>query len=213
MDRQQDGKPILGATVLLQNKESEFSGSLMPGVGQRMTRAADDGQWSFSDVGEGSYVVTALAPNQITVPVAGQSPDLEPPDREQAYRESRQRFLITQQDVVVTGANLSVLLLAISGPGTIWGAVEHDNGVALPAELVIFLELYREGIRRERPLPMRVKADGSFSVGGIQAGDVYLMAAMPPDSKYFVKSITANGDVLQSKPSKWLKEAKQGRFE
>ena len=210
--RQSDGTPIAGANVLLRNKESELGGALVPGMGQRTTEADSDGHWSFRSVMEGAYVVTALAPNSRPERPSSGGPQLrnsEPVDREQAFRESRQRFLVTQEDVTVAGADISGLVMSISGPGSIVGSVETDNG-ALPPNLVIFLELIGKSERPGPPLPVRVKPDGSFSLSGIQGGDIYLSAALPPDSNYFVKSLTKNGDDLQRVSLKVLEGTEAG---
>jgi hypothetical protein len=195
--RQTDGTALAGATVVLRNKESELSGALVPGMGQRTTRTDAEGHWSFSNVAEGSYVVTALAPLARSM-----RPDEEPGDREEAYRRSRQRFLVAQQDVIVAGGNLNDLLLSITGSGSITGTAELDNGQALPQGLVIFLELVRDGGLPGLPLPVRVQPDGSFNFSDIQGGDVYLSAALPQGSTFFVKAITANGNDLRRVPLK-----------
>ena len=210
--RQVDGTPIAGANVILRNKESELEGALVMGMGQRMTTTDSNGRWSFSKVIEGQYVVAALAPNNPTGPVFNGPPPLrngQPVDREQAFRESRQRFLVTQEDVLVSGADISGLALSISGPGSIAGRVEVENG-ALPSNLVVFLELLGKGTRPGPPLPVRVKADGTFNVAGIQGGEVYLSVALPPDSNYFVRSLTANGDDLRRVPIKVIEGAEAG---
>jgi hypothetical protein len=195
--RQADGTALAGATVLLRNKESELSGALVPGMSQRTTRTDAEGNWSFSNVAEGSYVVTALAPL-----VRSARPEGEPGDREEVYRRSRQRFLVAQQNVIVAGGNLNDLLLSITGSGSITGVAELDNGQALPQGLVVFLELVREGGLPGLPLPVRVQPDGSFSFSDIQGGDVYLSAALPQGSAFFVKAITANGNDLRRVPLK-----------
>lgn len=195
--RQADGTALSGATVLLRNKESELSGALVPGMSQRTTRTDAEGHWSFGNVAEGSYVVTALAPLARSM-----RPDEEPGDREEAYRRSRQRFLVARQDIIVAGGNLNDLLLSITGSGSITGVAELDNGQALPQGLVIFLELVREGGLPGLPLPVRVQPDGSFSFSDIQGGDVYLSAALPQGSTLVVKAITANGKDLRRVPLK-----------
>lgn len=218
--RQQDGASIADATVLLVNKESELGGPLVPGMSQRTTHSDADGRWSFTNVMEGSYVVTALTPNSRTTRMLGpprlsrpdEEPQLRPQDREQAYRESRERFLFAHQAVEVAGANLSGLTLAIIGPGSITGTVEVENGAQLPPDLVVFMELRRADDRPGLPLPVRVKPDGSFSVGGIQGGDVFLALALPQDSQYFIKSVTANGGDPQRSPLQVIEGAEAGRL-
>ncbi|HZE64909.1 MAG TPA: carboxypeptidase-like regulatory domain-containing protein, partial [Pyrinomonadaceae bacterium] len=195
--RQGDGTPLAGTSVLLRNKESESGGALVPGMNQRSTRTDAEGRWSFSNVAEGSYVVMALAP-----PTRSMHSEEEPADREEAYRQSRQRFLVAQQDVIVAGGNLNDLLLSISGSGSITGVVELESGQALPQGLVIFLELLREGGLPGLPLPVRVQPDGSFNFNEVQGGEFYLSAAMPQGSTFFVKAVTANERDLRRVPLK-----------
>jgi hypothetical protein len=203
--RQRDGSPIAGATVLLRNKNAEASGPLMPGLAQRTTHSDAQGNWSFAAVTEGDYVVTALAP--INRP---RQPDTGVPDRERAFRESRQRFLVKQQDILVSGVDLQGLALSISGPGSIRGTVETDDGSALPSDLVIFLELVTENNRPGPPLPVRLGAGGSFKFSDIQAGEVFLSAAFPSGSKYIVESVTAGESNLKRTPLQVVEGAEAG---
>lgn len=186
--RQRDGTPMAGARVLLRNKDSEMGLALVPGMGQRTTFTDSEGRWSFSNVMEGSYVVTALAPAQREPRHPG-----EAPDREQLFRESRQRFLVAQQELLVAGADLSGVGLVISGPGAIVGRVETDNNAPLPEGLVLFVEMMGPATRPGPPLPVRVRPDGTFSFGDVQGGDVYVGFVLSPGSKYFIKSVRAIG--------------------
>ncbi len=190
--RQRDATPLVGATVLLRNKEADLGGSLVPGMGQRSVRTDAEGRWSFNNVMEGSYIVTALAPTSRSPRLPGE----EPPDREQAFRESRQRFLVSQQEIVVAGSDVTSVSMAISGPGSIVGRVETDNGAPLPSDLVIFFELVGQANRPGPPMPVRVRPDGSFAVAGIQGGEVNFALALPPNSRYFIKSLSAHGSDL-----------------
>lgn len=203
--RQRDGSRIAGATVLLRNKNAESSGPLMPGLAQRTTHSDAQGNWSFVSVTEGDYVVTALAPiNRQRQPDAGE------PVRERAFRESRQRFLVKQQEIVVSGSDVHGLALAISGPGSIRGTVETAEGTALPSDLVIFLELVTENNRPGPPLPVSLAVDGSFKFSDIQAGDIFLSAAFPSDSKYIVESVMAGESNLKRTPLQVMEGAEAG---
>ena len=62
------------------------------------------------------------------------------------------------------------------------------------------MELVTESNRPGPPLPVRVNADGSFSFSDIQSGEVYLSAALPQGSKYFIESITAGNANLRRSP-------------
>jgi Carboxypeptidase regulatory-like domain len=203
--RQRDGTPIAGATVVLKNKEAEVVGGLVPGIGQKTTHTDSDGRWAFANVIDGAYVVTALVtPDRPTI-----SPG-EPPDREEMFRRSRQRFQITQQEISVANADLDGVLMSLSGPGSIAGRVESDSGGPLPANLVIFFELISPGSRPAPPLPVRVGPDGAFNFGNVQGGEVYLSVALAPDMKYFVKSVDANGVDPQRSPVRITEGAESG---
>ena len=213
--RQQDGSPIVGAMVLLRDKESELVGPLAPGQGQRRTQTDSEGRWSFSNVMEGTYSVAALAPTAGSLRGPrrpGEAPALEPQDREQAFRESRQRFLVGQKEVDVAG-DVAGLSLTIAGPGSIRGTVARDDGAPLPANLVIFLDLVREGSRPGLPLPVRVKPDGSFVMNDVQGGDVFVAAALPPGSQFSIKSLMAAGDDPSRTPLKIIEGAEAGPLE
>lgn len=206
----QDGTAVAGATVLLRSPESEPRGVLGPGLGQRTTRTDEDGNWSFSNVQEGSYIATALVPSGPSVRpnlARGSAPTLESRDREQAFRESRQRFLLVHQDVVLAGGDLKGLSLAIAGPGSIRGSVTTESGAPLPTDLVILLDIVREGDRPGAPLPVRVQPDGSFNVSEIQGGDVFLNVALIPGAPAFIKSLTVNGADPRGTPLKVIEGA------
>lgn len=211
--RQQDGTPLAGVTVLLRNKDSELTGPLAPGLAQRTTQTDADGRWAFSNVMEGSYIATALVEGSTpsrSLRRPGEPPDLDSGDRARAFRESRQRFLVAQQEVNVAAGDLNGLSLAITGPGTLRGTVTKEDGTPLAGDLVMFLELVREGGLPGRPMPIRVKADGSFLVDYIQGGDVYLAVALPPDSPYSIKSLTASGGDPRQSPLRIIESAETG---
>lgn len=194
--RQHDGIPVGGATIVLRDPNSEAGGIISLGMGQRTTQSDASGNWSFNGVPEGSYIATALVPSS---PLArptrmrGQPPELGGAAGESTFRESRPRFLLAQQEIVVAGTDLRQLSLMIVGPGSIRGTVVSDDGAPLPADFIIFLEQVREGARPERPLPISVNPDGSFTVKDIQGGDVYINVALIPGSRYVLKSLFANG--------------------
>jgi hypothetical protein len=211
--RQQDGTTVAGATVLLRSSDSEPEGILGPGLGQRTTRTDSEGNWSFSNVQEGSYIATALVPSGPSVRptiTRGGPPALESRDREQVFRESRQRFLMAHQNVVLDGSDLKGLSLAIAGPGSIRGSVTTESGAPLPTDLVIFLDIVREGDRPGAPLPVRVQPDGSFSVNEIQGGDIFLNVALIPGAPAFIKSLTVNGADPRGTPLRVIEGAEAG---
>lgn len=201
-----DGTPLIGATVLLRSKETELTGPLMPGMGQRTTRTDAEGRWSFNNVAQGEYVVTALAPT----PRTDRLPGAEPSDPEQRFRESRQRYLVAQQEVVLGNISLEGVVLPINGPGAIVGNVETDDGSAVPANLVIFLEQVSKTGRQSRPMLIRLQPGGSFVVEGIPGGETYVSIALPAESSYFVKSLTVGGSDASRSPLRIIEGAEAG---
>ena len=193
--RQRDGIAMAGIRVILRNKESETNGALVAGMGQRTTFTDGDGRWTFGNVVEGEYVVTALAPSETPTRLPGQLPD-----RKERFRESRQRFLVAQQDLTIAGADLKGLLMSISGPGSITGRVETDNGTPLPSDVVLFVELVSKGGRPGPPLPVRVGPDGSFNFSNVPAGDVFLSVALSPGAKSYIKTLDAHGNDPRQTP-------------
>ncbi len=75
---------------------------------------------------------------------------------------------------------------------------------------MIFLELVTENNRPGPPLPVKLAADGSFKFFDIQAGDVFLSAAFPSDSKYIVESVTAGESNLKRTPLQVVEGAETG---
>ena len=213
--KQQDGTPVADATVVLRNQDSEMGGMIAPGLAQRTTQTDAAGNWSFTNVQEGSYVATALVPTSpLARPMLGPGQVREPrglgPETRELIRGPRPRFLMAHKDVVLTGAELKGLVLAIVGPGSIRGSVTTENGTPLPAEFMIFLEMVREGTRPERPLPVRLNPDGSFELSDIQGGNVYVNVALPPDAPFFVKSLAANGSDPRLTPLNVIEGAETG---
>jgi hypothetical protein len=140
----------------------------------------------------------------------GGPPDLQSADSEEAYRRSRQRFLVTHQELSVAGGDVSGLSLTIAGPGSIRGTVTVQKGSALPGDFVLFFELIREGDRPGPPLPVRVQADGSFSINGIQGGDVFLSVVPAPGAPYFVSALNVNGNDPRKSPLRVIEGAEVG---
>ena len=210
--RQLDGTPMAGVTVILQNKEPETGGAWSVGMGQRRTRTDSQGRWLFANVVEGSYIATAVvegSPISLGGRMPGRVPSPDPAGREEALRSLRQPLLMAEQELELVGGDQRSVTIAISGPGSIRGTVATESGDALPADLVVFLELVREGSRPGRPLPVRVK-DGAFSVSDVQGGQVYLAVALPPGSPMVIKSVTANGEDPRRTPLRVVEGAEAG---
>lgn len=190
------GNPLADANVILRSKDAEMNGALLPGMGQRSTRTNAEGRWSFNNVMEGEYVVTALAPRSRPSRTAG----AQMPDREQMFRESRMRFLVAQQDVLVSTTNLEGIALVIYGPGSIVGTVQMEDGSPIPEGLVFFVEFVSKGSRPAPPMPVRVRLDGYFAIGDVPSGDTYVGIGLPPNSKFVVRSATLSGSDLKGAP-------------
>lgn len=166
-----------------------MGGALVPGMGQRTTFTDSEGRWSFGNVMDGAYVVTALAP----VERQPRSAD-GPPDREQLFRESRQRFLVAQQELTVAGADLSGVGLSISGPGSIVGRVETDNNTALPANLVLFVEMLARLLGLGRHFRSVLSRTGPSVSAMCKAATSTSDSCSHPIRNISSKSVQANGD-------------------
>ena len=200
-----DGSPIGGATVVLRGKDSEQTGPLVPGMGQRTTVTSSDGSWSFSNVSAGDYEVTALnpiggtsvgpvvamrmPPGQRGRPMLG-SPGPSP-------NRARPRFAITQEQISLVSSDVENLMLTMRGTGRIRGVVEMENGDPLPRDLTLFFEFSNIGSRPARPEPVRVASDGSFLVEDVPAGERAIAAALQSGSGFYVLSATMSGKDLR----------------
>jgi hypothetical protein len=194
-----DGSALSGAQVVLRRKDAETAGPEMPGLQQRNTQTNSKGEWSFSNVEEGAYEITAL--NSPSGPIGrtiagppGMMRRTGPPRMGQVDPGPRPRFMIAQQSLDVIGAKVEDITLTIGGPGTIVGNVVLEDGQPVPAGAVLFFEFGSAGARPGRPVPVRVNSDGSFRLDDVQSGQTYLNPALPPDSRYFVDSATLSGN-------------------
>jgi hypothetical protein len=196
-----DGSPIAGATVVLRGKDSEQTGPLVPGMGQRSTVTASDGSWSFNNVRAGDYEITALNPigGAAVGPVvgmrmpAGQGGRPMLGSRGPSPIRARPRYSITQERISLLSSDVENLLLTMRGTGRIRGVVEMENGAPLPTDLVLFFEFADIGSRPARPEPVRVAIDGSFVFDDVQAGDRLVAAALQSGSDVYVASATRGG--------------------
>lgn len=215
--RGSDGSPLVGATVVLRNKEADITGPLVPSMMQRTAESDAAGKWSFTNVEEGEYQVVALdqvgggrQPGMMSPRAMQRGVPGGPPQMSRVDPGPRPRFMMAQQEVNLVGVKVENLVLSINGPGAIRGLVETEDGSALPNNLPLFFEFSNPGQRPGRPVPVRVAADGSFLLTDIQAGDTFIIAALPNGARHFIAAAEIDGSDLSSAPVKVVEGAEVG---
>lgn len=190
------------AQVTLQSKSEAVT---LPFMDSGPSTGTDEqGHWSFTNVPDGSYLVK----------VDPGSDEAEEVMRDvmRAEEEARAGRPITpaaprkpalvprQQDVVVSGSDLSGIVIELGEGGRLRGTVLVEGGDR---------RLYQEGVNvsllpRDRSLAGLEKSgyvqqDGSFTIDRIAPGEFYVSLPQLGD-KYYVKSITAGGTDLMREP-------------
>ncbi|HEV2708030.1 MAG TPA: carboxypeptidase-like regulatory domain-containing protein [Pyrinomonadaceae bacterium] len=170
--------------------EMMFFGLLSRNVQLRETD--EQGQWAFSDVTEGNYILTVIAPL---------------PERKRTHLYSTDGtsshvppgVVQKRLPVVVRNGDVSGFNVTLGEGGRVSGTVtvEGETRALAPAIHVGALTAGDEPLFK---LPQPVRPDGTFEIEGLTPGEVFL-DVIPPDSKLYVKSITApNGVDLMRSP-------------
>ena len=145
-----------------------------------VTNTDSQGEFTFDEVQDGSYTITVTPPRSYLryteFPNAPQSAD------------SAQKFVGKSLEVDVVGADLANLNIEVSSGSRISGIVVVEGGKPMPPSVFV----YPQGAEgsSSQPTSIRAQPDGAFTVEGLPAGVIYLRTSVPPDNKYYTKSVT-----------------------
>lgn len=179
------GRPAGRARVVIQNKDA--SGKIL--TGRQVTEVDAQGNWSFREVPDGTYLVTIVPlPDPVLDSNDGKGHGAN-------YDRALRRFTHRRQEVTIAGADLTGVVIEVYQGASIYGTVTVDGDKPLPTEMYVH---YWAGAF----VPARVEADGTFALNGVPAGNVYLDAYSWPEGKFYVKSINAQGQDLLREPLK-----------
>ena len=172
-----ENRPIARALISLKRKgeDSPFESQLEEPV----TNTDSQGQFIFDEVQDGSYTITVTPPRShlryTEVPAAPKSAD------------SDKKFVGKSLEVNVVGGDLANLNVEVSSGSRISGIVVVDGGKPMPPSVFV----YSQGAEGSsfQPTSIRAQPDGSFTIEGLPAGLIYLRTSVPPDNKYYTKSV------------------------
>lgn len=206
------GRKPLRASVSIQSKSEAGAISFLD-TGPS-TVSDEQGQWSFTGIPDGTYVIKA-DPG---------SSEAEMEIRQMIMEEAAQRkseggavapltpvpvspltpkgpsLVPRQQDVTVSGADVSGLVLELSEGASLRGTVfVEGNDKQLLRSITVVLVPREASMITGQEGTGYVRADGSFIVDKIQAGEYYVTVPQIND-KFYAKSITAGGSDLLREP-------------
>ena len=175
-----DGSPVARARLSL--KRSGEDPALASELEEPVANTDEQGRFTFDEVPDGGYTMAVSPPSSF----ARRPEDYPTGSRTGAGR----KFAPKEVEVTIAGADLLNLPVVVSGGGHISGVVRVEGGKPLPRTVLIAAE-DAGGEGRGGPLsPVRVQPDGTFTLEGLPAGGVYLRASVPPDHKYYTKSVS-----------------------
>jgi len=174
-----DNQPVAGASLTIRNKDD-----LGNYTNSQNVQANVQGRFTFSDVPDGTYLIKINPPRPEPTSMSA-----NPEEMRKRFEESMRRFVPKQQEVSVAGADVTGLAIEMTEGSRIKGAVSVEGGGALPANIVVVAEGKDGG---SAPFPGRVQPDGTWTLGGVAAGKVFLTVFVP-GGKFYAKSIAVNG--------------------
>ena len=174
-----DHRPVADAFVRIARKETnEIVSRLvfwpysegMPGV---KTDAL--GRWRLTQVPDGTYIIF-----------------VQPPSDYNALPPEAERYGAKQQEVEVSGGDLSNVVIEVGDDATVSGTVVAESG-PLPR---IYLGLEREGMN-QGVVASGVVERGKFTIRNVPAGKMYFFVNLEEDTdQFYIKSITWKGQNL-----------------
>lgn len=196
------GRTPLRAQVSIQSKSESNALSLMDS--SPSTTTDEQGRWTFTGIPDGTYMIKA-DPGSDEAEAEDQEPLKEAQQQTREGRAAtatsprRPSFVPRQQDVTVSGADLSGVVIEVSEGGRLQGRVSVEGvDKQLPPGLNVYL-LPREGGLAGLERYGFIEQDGSFTIYKVPPGEFYLSVPQLSD-KFYVKSITAGGSDLMREP-------------
>lgn len=193
------GRTPVRAQVSIQSRSE---GSSLPFFeGGPTTTTDEQGRWTFTGIPDGNYVIKAdpgSDETEVEIREAMRAAEREgrvvtPP------APKRPSLVPRQQDVTVSGADLSGVVIDLTEGARIQGTVLVEGGdKQLPPGLSVFL-VPREGRLTGLERYAFIQQDGSFTMDRLQPGEFYF-SVQELGNKFYVKSIMAGGTDLMREP-------------
>lgn len=159
------------------------------------TQSDAEGRWAFSNVPDGTYILTVEP-----VLFADNEEEMDEEDEGQARPTSSARpkqpsLVRKQQEVTVSGGDLSGVLIELGEGGRVAGTIFMEGSKEIPQNVGILLST-PDG----KPLLEKftyAAGTGAFELDSVPPGEFYL-SITPPATNFYVKSIMAGGvDLLR----------------
>ena len=140
-----------------------------------MSSTDKNGRWSFSNVPDGSYRLY-----------------VEPKQSERVTP----RFVQTEQDLTLNGADIEDLLIEVSEGARLSGSVVLEGSGAQPVYIAVRAGSYQPHANST----VTVDEAGKFVLTGAPSGEIEVSAVAYPQEKFYVKLIEAQGlDLLRNR--------------
>jgi hypothetical protein len=204
------GRPLANIHIRLRNRD-DLDLPFMAGSDDRFIWTDAQGRFTFSNVMDGDYLISfggatsPGAPRGISMAQGPMRAGLPPRMREMPQiqerfpREAAQGLIEQQQEVTLSGADVTNLRIEVSEGGRVSGhIIIEGEDQQLPPRIMIASEM-RPGERRPNALA-RVNPDKTFTMTGIPEGPLSLDVLISPPGRFYVKAITANGVDLMREP-------------
>ncbi|MCA1557217.1 MAG: hypothetical protein LC731_01605, partial [Acidobacteria bacterium] len=165
------------------------------------TETDEQGRWSFPSIPDGTYVIKvepSYAPSEEELEALAKATERNRPDV--VVPNSRQpAFVQRQQDVTVSGGDLSNVIIEVNEGGRIKGTVSFEgNEKDRPRGFSIVL-IPRDGSGPPTNHFGNVQPNGTFTVERVPPGEFYLIVNQSGE-QFYVKSIMAGSTDLMRDP-------------
>jgi Carboxypeptidase regulatory-like domain len=195
-----DGRVVASATLSIRNKEQAPSFAR----GQQQFGTGSDGQWMLPGVPDGTYIISVEPPYETS-----DAPTVGTEDEPKQAVMPKRKMLPKEMDLTVAGSDVGGIQIELAEGATISGTIETpavtDNErsyitvrYAYEGRTSVDYNSYNNAVQAR---------DGVFTIEQLRPGKIYLnaeammMGSGAGDSaKYYVKSITLNGNDLMQKP-------------
>lgn len=177
-----DSQPVTNARLLLSARQitdpaSDTSKAALAEnpMSTYMSSTDKSGRWSFSNVPDGSYLLS-----------------VEPKQGEPVTP----RFVQIEQELTVSGSDIEDLLIEVSEGARLSGSVVLESSGTQPQHISVDAIAYQPHAHSS----VTVDETGKFVLTGVPTGEIEVSAFAVPRDKFYVKSIEANGlDLLRKK--------------
>lgn len=203
-------RPLANVHIRLRNRD-DMDLPFSTGSDDRFILTDAQGRFTFSNVMDGDYVISfggatspAMSPRGISMAQGPTRMGLPPRMRDMPQiqdrfpREAVQGLIEQQQEVTISGADVTNLRIEVSEGGRVSGQIIIEGDGELPPRIMIASEM-KPGERRPGALA-RVNPDKTFTMTGIPEGPLSLDVLISPPGRFYIKAITATGVDLMREP-------------